>query len=149
MTEADDNVVELPDLDQLFEKVLAGRGPGTPAAGVAADLARLVHGAPRRRRASWRGTTQSSPAWSPSGEAAGAGATPPPGRTTPPLAPPLLPDAEAATPLLSDGEAAPAGGERGAGPEAPLRPAPRAATGPSTRPPARRRRGTRPATSAG
>ena len=45
MTEADDNVVGLPDLDRLFEEVLAGE-IGTPDAPAwRNDLARLVHGA--------------------------------------------------------------------------------------------------------
>jgi hypothetical protein len=45
MTEADDNVVELRNLDQLFENVLAGQVPGPEAPAWSADLARLVHGA--------------------------------------------------------------------------------------------------------
>jgi hypothetical protein len=45
MTEADDNVVELHDLDQLFEDVLAGQALGPEAPAWSADLARLVHGA--------------------------------------------------------------------------------------------------------
>jgi hypothetical protein len=45
MTEADDNVVELRDLDQLFEDVLAGQALGPDAPAWSADLARLVHGA--------------------------------------------------------------------------------------------------------
>jgi hypothetical protein len=45
MTEADDNVVELRDLDQLFEDVLAGQVLGPEAPAWSADLARLVHGA--------------------------------------------------------------------------------------------------------
>ena len=45
MTEADDNVVGIPDLDRLFEEVLTG-GAGTPDAPAwRGDLARLVHGA--------------------------------------------------------------------------------------------------------
>ncbi len=45
MNEADDNVVEVRDLDQLFEEVLAGevRNPDAPA--WCGDLARLVAGA--------------------------------------------------------------------------------------------------------
>ena len=45
MTEADDNVVELRDLDQLFEDVLAGQALGPEAPAWSADLARLVRGA--------------------------------------------------------------------------------------------------------
>jgi hypothetical protein len=45
MTEADDNVVELRDLDQLFEDVLAGQVLGPEAPAWSADLVRLVHGA--------------------------------------------------------------------------------------------------------
>jgi hypothetical protein len=45
MTEADDNVVELRDLDQLFEDVLSGQALGPEAPAWSADLARLVRGA--------------------------------------------------------------------------------------------------------
>jgi hypothetical protein len=45
MTEADDNVVELRDLDQLFEDILAGQALGPEAPAWSADLARLVQGA--------------------------------------------------------------------------------------------------------
>jgi len=45
MTEADDNVVDLRDLDQLFEEVLAGQVPAPDAPAWCGDLARLVQGA--------------------------------------------------------------------------------------------------------
>ena len=45
MTEADDNVVGLPDLDRLFEEVLAGEIGTADAPAWRNDLARLVHGA--------------------------------------------------------------------------------------------------------
>lgn len=45
MTEADDNVVELRDLDRLFEEVLAGEAPRPDAPAWYGDLARLVRGA--------------------------------------------------------------------------------------------------------
>jgi hypothetical protein len=45
MTEADDDVVELGELDRLFEDVLAGRTPGPDAPAWCGDLSRLVRGA--------------------------------------------------------------------------------------------------------